>query len=129
MQVTQQQSGPLPAPQILKGYDDVVPGAADRILGEFQAQGAHRRRMEQFVVISDAVRAFLGLLIGGGLAVYMIYNGSQLLEAGKSIDGFGQIGTAIAVGGGAFIVRSVQQHRQRVAQNEAATQALAGNKS
>jgi hypothetical protein len=84
--------------------------------------------MESFVVRSDAIRAHLGQVIGGGLGVYMIWSGSQLLAAGHSIDGFAQIGTAVAVGCGVFIVRSIQQHRQRVEQNEAATNVLLGGK-
>jgi len=42
--------GPIPPPQVLKGYDQLIPGAADRILTMAENQSAHRRQMETKVV-------------------------------------------------------------------------------
>lgn len=35
-------SGPLPPPSIMKGYEDIVPGSADRILSMAENQAKHR---------------------------------------------------------------------------------------
>jgi len=43
---TIQHSGPLPMPQQLRQYDDIVPGAAERIIRMAEGQGAHRQRLE-----------------------------------------------------------------------------------
>lgn len=40
-------SGPMPAPKQLAQYDSVLPGTAQIIRDEFQANGAHVRRMEE----------------------------------------------------------------------------------
>jgi len=44
--VGQQFSGPLPPPEMLAQYDDVTPGAGDRIIAMAEAQSAHRRAVE-----------------------------------------------------------------------------------
>lgn len=38
--------GPLPPPSLLKGYEEVCPGAAKQIIEMAQAQSAHRRQTE-----------------------------------------------------------------------------------
>ena len=38
-------SGPLPPPELLKQYDEVVPGAADRIISMAEAEQAHEADM------------------------------------------------------------------------------------
>jgi uncharacterized membrane protein len=41
-QSTRISSGPIPAPEILKAYDIVLPGLAERIVSMAEAQSAHR---------------------------------------------------------------------------------------
>jgi len=42
--LTQQQfSGPVPHPQILQGYDQIIPGAAERILRMAEEDAEHQR--------------------------------------------------------------------------------------
>lgn len=40
-------SGPIPAPQILDGYEKICPGSADRIIKMAEEESAHRRKMEE----------------------------------------------------------------------------------
>ncbi len=40
-------SGPLPPPQILQQYDEVVPGAAERIIANAESRQAHDQAMEE----------------------------------------------------------------------------------
>ena len=40
-------SGPLPPPNIIKGYEDILPGAADRILSMAENQAKHRQEIEK----------------------------------------------------------------------------------
>lgn len=39
--------GPLPPPAMLKQYEEVLPGLAERIVKSFEAEGPHRRAMEE----------------------------------------------------------------------------------
>lgn len=45
-------SGPLPPPSILKQYDLVSPGFAERIFNDFEQQTRHRQELERQIVNS-----------------------------------------------------------------------------
>lgn len=51
--VTTAHSGPLPAPETLAGYDQVLPGAAERILCMAEKQQASRIALEEAQLASD----------------------------------------------------------------------------
>ncbi|HEY6991144.1 MAG TPA: DUF2335 domain-containing protein [Bryobacteraceae bacterium] len=106
-QVVQQASfsGPLPPPAILKQYNDIVPGAAERILSAAELEGDHRRRLELLVlehngkilrytardILLGQIFAFilsLGFLV---LAADCIYTGYPWAGAILSAIGFGGI--------------------------------------
>lgn len=46
-------TGPMPHPDILHGYNTVQPGAAERIIRNFEAEAAHRRSMEEKVLQAE----------------------------------------------------------------------------
>lgn len=46
-QNTQVFQGPLPHPELLNRYDQIIPGAADRIISMAEAESAHRREQEK----------------------------------------------------------------------------------
>lgn len=65
--------GPLPPPAILKGYDDLVPGAALRIIEMSEKEQEHRHKNEdeavsaqsfsvKLVATSDFISRFFGIL-------------------------------------------------------------------
>lgn len=101
-------SGPIPPPELLKGYDDVLPGAAETILSQFVKQGDHRMRLEeqemnlaQIVVKTDSRKSLHGLYIGGFLAFILIIGALYLLYMGKTLEGLvpliGVLGTLVGV--------------------------------
>ena len=50
---SQYYSGPLPHPDIMKGYDELVPGAAERILSMTEKEQSHRHELETRMVESE----------------------------------------------------------------------------
>lgn len=70
-------SGPLPPPDVLKRYNEVVPGAAERIITMAEAQAKHRQELERAEVFGGNRRANLGQYFGftigiAGLVVALI---------------------------------------------------------
>lgn len=49
-------AGPIPAPEILRGYDDVYPGAAKIILDDFQKNSEHIRNKEKKQILGEIER-------------------------------------------------------------------------
>lgn len=44
--VTHGYSGPIPPPSILREFDSLIPGTAERIIRSFEQEQAHRQRVE-----------------------------------------------------------------------------------
>ncbi len=63
--------GNLPPPHLLQGYDDVVPGLANRLVIQMEKNGDHRRFMDTWSLFLRQGRSYLGL--GAGLAVVITF--------------------------------------------------------
>jgi len=57
-------AGPLPPPQAIQKYEEIIPGAANRILEMTEKQQAHRFDMERKVIAGDSTRSLLGMIFG-----------------------------------------------------------------
>jgi len=75
-------SGPMPPPDILDRYNQIIPGAAKDILEEFKVNGAHSRDMEKAAIrgaIGNDKRgqwmAFVLVILGFVLIAYLAVNG------------------------------------------------------
>jgi hypothetical protein len=55
-------SGPLPHPEILDGFEQLVPGAARQIIEDAHRQTLHRQGLERWAIKGDTIRSGLGLL-------------------------------------------------------------------
>ncbi len=68
-----QYSGPIPPPEMMREFDSIVPGAADRILSMAERQEAHRHSLEKAHVRSNLISQYIGQVSGlGGLALVFI---------------------------------------------------------
>ena len=68
-------SGPLPAPADLQLFEEIVPGAADRILTLTEKQSEHRMDLERSVVSENLKQSKLGLIAGFVLSAMVIFGG------------------------------------------------------
>jgi len=64
--------GPIPPPEILRQYNDIIPDGADRILKMAEAQSAHRIELEAIVIKGDDRRADRGLTTGFTVCVLVL---------------------------------------------------------
>jgi uncharacterized membrane protein len=88
-------SGPLPPPAILREYNDILPGAADRILKLAEEQSSHRREIENKVVSSGVVDAKLGILAGTLIALAAVGGGMWIVLRGQELVGLGAVISAL----------------------------------
>ena len=72
--------GPLPPPDILAGYENVILGAGERILQMAEREAAHRHSQENMLNRSASTRSLIGVLgavavalFGFALAGYAFY--------------------------------------------------------
>lgn len=92
-------SGPMPHPEILAQYDNIIPGSANRILCMVENQQTHRMGMEKKYLESDIAITKRGQVFGLAIALCLIIGGGVLIYSGKDIQGF----TAILISGGVLI--------------------------
>lgn len=81
-EVMERYSGPLPHPKILSGYEQILPGTADRIVAMAEREQEHRHNMQEKMIktesrdsVGEMVCAFvLSVLciIGAVLVVYLV---------------------------------------------------------
>lgn len=57
-------SGPLPHSGLLKNYDEIIPGAAERILSMAEAEAAHQHDIERLALQCASSEARLGQWFG-----------------------------------------------------------------
>lgn len=57
-------SGPIPPPNIISGYEKILPGSADRILTMAEKQSEHRQQMEKKMIEAEARDSLLGIISG-----------------------------------------------------------------
>lgn len=102
-------SGPLPPPDLLKQYDEIVPGCAKTLIDQFVAQGDHRRMLEKSVILSDVSRANWGLIAGFTLALIGVIGSLYIMSTGKTTVGL----TAFIVSLAPLVVAFLESTRRR----------------
>ncbi|MDP2665452.1 MAG: DUF2335 domain-containing protein, partial [bacterium] len=106
-------SGPLPPPEILARYNEIVPGAANRIIEKFERQTEHRIEMEGIVIKSGTQKESLGLIFGFIIAMTTIVGGIVAAVLGKPFLGGGLSFTGLAILVGAFLFTQAKQSKQQ----------------
>jgi len=91
---TEIHAGPLPHPQILAGYEAVIPGAADRILRMTEKYHQHLIETEDIqsrhvieMAKSDSRRAWAGLIAGFMIALAFLGVSAWLIASGHETSG------------------------------------------
>lgn len=81
--VREQWSGPLPSPRDLAEFDRVIPGAAERILAQFEKQAAHRMSIEWRVVRSKTWQSNMGSVFGFGIGTLGLWVAKEVAMSGQ----------------------------------------------
>ncbi len=112
--VRQEFQGPIPPPELLRGYDEIVPGAADRIITVMEKQVDHRIAMERTVITGDNIRAYLGIAAGFVFAMTLLVLSAWLIVSGFTVAGtvLGGLNLAGIVGVFIYGTRSRRQERR-----------------
>lgn len=80
-------SGPIPSANELRKYEDIVPGAADRILKMAEEQSRHRRKMESEMLVASIRAERVGQILGFLIFLVALVAGIVLMILGKDAIG------------------------------------------
>jgi len=93
-------SGPLPHPNHFQQYENILPGAADRILKQAESQTTHRQSIEKKVIDSNIFNERLGIFLNFLLSLCIIAGGFLIVILSKNAWGYVAIlGTPLLSGG------------------------------
>lgn len=65
-------SGPIAHPRHLEEYERIAPGSADRIISMAEKQQNHQISMDNKIVDAEVADRKLGMLLGGGLFLFLV---------------------------------------------------------
>lgn len=112
-------SGPLPPPTVLEKYDQILPGAAERIIKMAERQSEHRRGMEAKNLNSDIINSKLGLAFGFIIAMTGIISGAIVIVKSSEVVVGGVISfSSLAALVGVFIYGSRERKLERKERRE-----------
>jgi uncharacterized membrane protein len=106
-----QWSGPLPQPEALERYNQIVPTAAERIIKMAETQHDHRLTIEKDVIDSNIAAQKLGTILGFIIAMTAIIGGIFLAYVGKETSGLASIITALVALAGVFVYGKIEQKK------------------
>lgn len=108
-------SGPIPPPELLGKYAEIIPNGADRILKMAESQSSHRQHIEKWAVIGGTILSYFGVLCALIIALFTLYFGSQLILKGYVVAGSIFAGSGLVGLVTAFIygTRSRREERHR----------------
>ena len=106
-------AGPIPPPEALQKYEDIVPGAANRILKMAEGQTAHRIQIEKTVVRGDSWRSFLGLIFGFIVSMTGLLGGIYIIDNGHDWAGGVLVGLDLVGLAGCFVYGSRSRRVER----------------
>jgi len=105
-------SGPLPPPEELAKYEQILPGSANRIISMAEQQSSHRQELEKTVIGANARTQTWGLVSAFIIAMTAIGGGIWLSARGMSGAGLTSIITALAALVGVFVFGKSQQKKE-----------------
>lgn len=80
-------SGPIPPPAVLKQYEEISPGSADRILSMAEKEQHHRHRLENTVAVDDTMLSRLGMRFAFAITMTSLSAATWLGFLGHEIAG------------------------------------------
>ncbi len=110
IQISQTYTGPLPPPTYFAQYEQIYPGAANRILKMAEREQAmaessqqHNLRMEEIAIQAKIKEIHLGQVLGFLIALVALIGSFLLIAFGKDIIGIATLLGSIATFGTAFL--------------------------
>lgn len=80
-------SGPIPPPDEMSKYNEVIPNGSDRIMSMAEKQSDHRQKLELSVVKAKNRDSRLGVIFAGLIGLLGLYLGSEIIMNGQTIVG------------------------------------------
>jgi len=106
-------SSPYPPPELLRGYEEVVKGSANRIISMAENQQEHRHFLEETTITGANRRAWWGLWLGFVISLVVLGLGTLVILEGHSWAGASLMGVDVVALAGIFVYGRREQRKER----------------
>jgi uncharacterized membrane protein len=106
-------SSPYPPPELLRGYEDVLKGSANRIIAMAENQQEHRHFLEETTITGANRRAWWGLWLGFVISLVVLGLGTLVILEGHSWAGASIMGVDVVALAGIFVYGRREQRKER----------------
>ena len=110
-------AGPLPPPEVLDGYNRVLPGSAERLFNMAESQLAHRQHLEKVAVEGGDKRSWWGMWLGFVISLVVFGLGTALVITGHDAAGAAIMTIDVAALASVFVVGQRSQRKEREAKD------------
>lgn len=100
----------------MKGYEEILPGAADRILKMAEEQSRHRQQLERDESQANIRAVKRGSIFAFIMSLAIIGAGTYLIATGKDVTGLAMILANIGALASVFIVGRAKEKRSKISQ-------------
>lgn len=107
-------SGPLPPPGVLKGFEQVLPGAAERIFVMAEKQLDHRIDIEKAAVESGIRNSAAGIKAAVVIEAMLVAGSCYLAHLGLGAEALKVMGGSVVMLAGAFGVGTWSRRTERI---------------
>jgi len=105
-------AGPLPPPEALARYNEILPGLAERIVAMAERQSQHRQGLEKTVIESRTRNESRGQTFAFILALVIAVGSITLIATGKPIAGLSLLVAELVALTGVFIYGRKRQENE-----------------
>lgn len=106
-------SGPIPPPEVLRNYDQILPGAAERIMAMAEKQSTHRHKLEENYLATEARNSLLGIIFALLLGITGLSASGICIYVGQGWPGTALGGVTLVSLVGTFIYGTQQRRIER----------------
>lgn len=110
--IQKSRSGPLPSPEDLAEYANIIPNGAERIMAMAEKEQGHRHELNNTISRRELNQSSTGQILGFILALITIIMGGVLLYLGIDIAGYVAIILPLAGLVGVFIKKKIEDNKQ-----------------
>jgi len=108
---------------MLRKYDELLPGSADRIISMAERQSSHRQKLESDVIGSNIRSERLGMILGFIVCLVAISGGIYIVVQGKSAGGIAAIITPLVALVAVFVYGKSEQKKELQARQQSIIEA------
>lgn len=105
-------SGPTPSPDVLREYEQILPGAADRMIALAERQSDHRQKLESRALDNGHTRALLGSVFGFIIGLAGVGGGVFLAINDQELGGYAIVLGTVATLAGVFVYGRGQARKE-----------------